>query len=124
MKQTAELINRGNLQNCPISSTDVYNAFRIYGPMLETRIGKSTRPRPVRLSVEQVPQDIFDNKEVKLFIDIFYVDAYLYLLCVSSIDVTLCTCLGKGKNVRTSEKLGEAIQRFIDEHSSRIFKVS
>ena len=63
--------------NCPVTTEDVDNAEKIFGPDIRTMKGKITRqsPTPVKKDEVQVPKELIEkNQDITLCIDILFIN--------------------------------------------------
>lgn len=81
------------LQECPITSQDVVNAKAIFGPSVGALKGKTTKSKPLLVSVEQIsiPGSIRDRlKELHLHDDFCFVNGIGFFVSITD-KVKFCT---------------------------------
>ena len=110
----ANIVKWRMLKNCPISFSDVCNAWEIYGPDLGATRGKTTRQKPLVINdkdIVKVPQEIlFKLQDITLCVDVMFMDklvmftTYSRRIAFTTIDVI------KSQNLST---LYEAIKKVL-----------
>ena len=63
VKNSKDMVSTNMILHCPISVADIWNAEKIYGPLMEIINGNSTKsnPRPVIKDDIHIPSDIYKN---------------------------------------------------------------
>ena len=120
-----DLINAGGLLNCPVTSQDVARAHMALGPNVPKLKGASTfKPSPVYRDEKPLgPRTV--PAEVKLDMDIFFVNQIAFLLVVDSdLGVTMVIELGKSKGSRSLASIRTASLKQINRWKSRGFHVT
>jgi hypothetical protein len=80
------MVSSNMIKNCPVTSIDVTNANKIFGPDLETLKGKTVRitPPPVATDYVQITKEIvYLNRNVTLAIDIIFVNGLPFMVSIS-----------------------------------------
>ena len=80
------MISNNLLPNCPVTSSDVINAYKLFGPDVHLLKGKTVRRQPTRAASHTVPipPDVMARYEqVVLCIDIMTVNKIPFLTTVS-----------------------------------------
>ena len=113
------LINKGGLVDCDVTSHAVMLASRIYGPEIPAVKGKSTRSTPPAIHLESYQ---ITYPKIVLYLDIFFVLGESFLLSVSSNGISIVTHLGKGIRSRSGEQLKLAIISQVGEHRAKNFQ--
>ncbi len=73
-------------KDCPITTTDIVNAHKIYGPDLANIRGKTAHrvPAHVHSDIVEIPQQILDNqKYLTLTADVMFVNTIPFLVALS-----------------------------------------
>ena len=81
-----QLINYGLVKNCPVTTIDVDNALKIFGPSVASLKGKTSRTRPdrIRQGVVEVPIELLrDRRDVTLHVDVMQVNSIPFLVTIS-----------------------------------------
>lgn len=118
-KDLVSMIKSGGILNCPVTIHDVYRAIRIWGPDLASIKGKTTRRRPVPVTIDPVFRTI--SADVTLCVDIFKISGISFLLGVSK---NFGLYMVRHLNNKKSETLQSAIDSFISQYKSRSFKIT
>jgi hypothetical protein len=74
------------IKNCPVTSIDVTNANKIFGPDLATLKGNTLRitPPPVMTYYVQIQKEIiYLNRNITLAIDIMFVNGLPFMVSIS-----------------------------------------
>ncbi len=117
------LVRMNLLPECPIFSSDIVNANKIFGPDLANIRGKSTRCKPehVHADIVEIPQQILDlQKYVTLTTDVMFVNSVPFLVS-SSRHINLTTI--EHTPTRTVGKLGFLLHRIIKVYARADFTV-
>jgi hypothetical protein len=80
------MVSNNLIANCPITSSNVTNARRIFGPDLASIQGKTVRrtPAPVVANYVVVPCGLVDaNKVITLAADVFFINGMAFLLMIA-----------------------------------------
>jgi hypothetical protein len=80
------MVSRNLIKNCPIPTTDIANARKIFGPDLASIRGKTVRrtPAPVVADYVAVPCSLVEqNRIVTMAADVFFVDGMAFLVTLS-----------------------------------------
>jgi hypothetical protein len=80
------MVSNNLIANCPITSSNITNVHRIFGPDLASIQGKTVRrtPAPVVADYVAVPHGLVDaNKVITLAADVFFVNRMAFLLTIS-----------------------------------------
>ena len=85
-KQCKEMVSSPNLENCPVTATDVSNAHVIFGPDLPGVKGKTVHRSPHRVEMEylEIPHDYYTlQKFITLTADVMFVNGIPFLTTLS-----------------------------------------
>ena len=114
----------GNLiKNCPITTTDITNACKIFGPDLASIQGKTVRrtPAPVVADYVAVPRSLVEqNGIVTMAADVFFVDGTAFLVTLSR-RIKFITV--EHVPVRTAVSLSKHITRVLQVYECAGFRV-
>ena len=81
------MLNHHMIRNCPVTAADMDRAIQIYGNNIAVLKGKSEKKAPHQIPIQtivEVPPNILSqNKNVTLYVDIFFVDKLVFLLTIS-----------------------------------------
>ena len=111
------------LQDCPITSSDIVNAHKIFGPDLANIRGKTIHRRPEHVSMEMVdiPRQILENQSnVTLSADIMFVNCVPFLVLLSR-NINLTTI--EHVPHRTASKLGLLFHQIITVYTRARFTI-
>ena len=117
------LVQMNLIKDCPITSTDIINAHKIYGPDLANIRGKTARRAPthVHTDIIEIPQQILDNQQfLTLTADIMFVNTVPFLV-TSSRNINLTTI--EHAPTRTADKLGTLLHRVMNVYTRAGFTV-
>ena len=104
------------IQGCNITRADIIRAEQIYGPPLAELKGKMTHPKQIKDSTTQFPLPTLnkDILNIKLYVDIFYVNGIPFLHTKSKdLDYITVQHLKSRKEKEISSKLGIVVDRYI-----------
>jgi hypothetical protein len=114
----------GNLiKNCPVTTTDITNARRFFGPDLASIRGKTVRrtPGPVVADYVAVPCSLVEqNSIVTMAADVFFVDGTAFLVTLSR-RIKFITV--EHVPVRTAISLSKHITRVLQVYECAEFRV-
>ena len=71
------LIKMNAIRNCPITTDDINNTEKIFGPSISSLKGKSTRTKPKIVTEDniEIPQELIkNNKDIELCMDTMYIN--------------------------------------------------
>ena len=76
------LVRNNLLPNCPITPSDITNAYHIFGPDLANIRGKTVRHRPEHVSTElvEIPRILLSQKYLTLSADVMFVNQVPFLI--------------------------------------------
>jgi len=116
----SDMINNGSIINSPITSTDVRNCVRIYGPLVETVKGKT---RDIGCQpTQRVESTVTLRTNQVMHTDIMYADEVMTLITVvKPINLVIATDL---QGNRSSKNVMDAVEQQIDLLRSRNFVVT
>jgi hypothetical protein len=80
------MVSSNIIKNCPVTSIDVNNANKIFGPDLATLKGKTVRitPPPAETDYVQIPKEKMSvNLNVTLVIGIMFVNGLPFVVSIS-----------------------------------------
>ena len=118
------ILKANMIKNCPVTSTDVDVAEKIYGPDMGTLKGKTTRkkPVPVKDDLVEIPPEIkSQHKNLTLDIDVMYVNGMPFLTAIDkSIRYRSAVPLAN----RTSKSLYTAIDKIFRHYNKSGFTIT
>ena len=120
-----QAIKLGSINNLPITTQDVVNAHKIFGPSIPSLKGKSTSKKSK--SYAEILIDKGENKQIKLIIDLMYVNGDTYFISLSdSIDLTIIKFLSTGDTITTKSKedIGKALTEHVMLYKSEGFYIN
>lgn len=119
-----KMIERGVVNNCPVSVDDVLRCLKISDRSLISYLkGKSVQRPVVFEKPAKVPRLI--DKNQALYMDIMFIAQIAFLISISKpMHLITATALGKSSGQRTSVTLREAIKQHINVYSKYGFKIS
>jgi hypothetical protein len=85
-KDFKNMVCSNMIKNCPVASTDINNAEKMFGPDLATLKVKTDRRilPPVMTDYIKIPQEIIDlNRNVTITIDVMFVNGLPFLISIS-----------------------------------------
>jgi hypothetical protein len=80
------MVSRNLIKNCPVTTTDITNAHKIFGPDLASIQGKTVQrtPGPVVADYVAVPCSLVEqNGIVTMAADVFFVDGTAFIFTLS-----------------------------------------
>jgi hypothetical protein len=119
------MLRMNSIQDCPVTAEDVNNAERMFGKDIGALKGKTTRQAPPRVTEQliEIPPELKERPEVKLAMDIMYVNDQKYL---TSVDLYLryrcCVPIDTRKNKEIFKAL-DVILRQYNKGQYRINKI-
>ena len=111
------------IANCPVTITDVQNAYQILGPDLAGLRGKTVRRKPEHVAVDYVavPRDFLDrHRNVTVTADLMFVNGLPFLITQSR-GINLVTI--EFASTRTAQNLSKLVSRVITTNAVAGFKV-
>ena len=81
------MVHEKLIANCPVTITDVQNAYHFFGPDLAGLRGKTVRHKPEHIAVDYVaiPCDFLDrHRNVTVTADLMFVNGLPFLITQSS----------------------------------------
>jgi hypothetical protein len=117
------LVSRNLIKNCPVTTTDITNARRIFGPDLASIQGKTVQwtPAPVVADYVAVPHLLVkQNGIVTMAADVFFVDGTAFLVTLSR-RIKFITV--EHLPVRTAISLSKHITRVLQVYERAGFRV-
>jgi hypothetical protein len=84
-KYFKHMVSSNMIKNCPVTSIEVTNANKIFGPDLATLKGKTVRitPPPVATDYVQIPKEIMSlNRNITLTIDTMFVNGLPFMVSI------------------------------------------
>jgi len=94
-----DMVHHGMVEDCPVSTHDLYRESAIWGKSLGDLKGKETRRTPEEVKVEHVALGV--RAELVLHVDIMFVQGLAFLICVAT-PLGLLTCIyladGRGES--------------------------
>jgi hypothetical protein len=85
-REFAGMVREKLIANCPVTEHNINNASRIFGPVLASLRGKTTRTKLecVRVKIVQIPRDFVQlHKYVKLVADVMFMKGLPFLVTSS-----------------------------------------
>jgi hypothetical protein len=78
------MLQMNMIKNCPVTTQDVVNAERIFGPDIATLKGKTTHRSPPRIinDMIEVPEELKNFDDLVLCIDIMFVAGLPFLTAI------------------------------------------
>ena len=117
------MIERGVLNNCPVTAKDVIRALKIYGIDIFYLKGKETHRSVTFEEAVSVPR-LIDKKQV-LYFDNMFIVKMCFLISVSKpMGLITVTPLGKHSGTRSAVNLKEAIRQHINVYAKYGFIIA
>ena len=108
------MISEGRILNCPITITDIENANKIWGKNMAHIKGKTTSHKAPIVTIENVDNYLYHNKNITIMIDIMFVETIPFLVSdAKPIDMILVNQIKNRKTITIFKQLYKQITVYL-----------
>jgi hypothetical protein len=113
-KDFKNMVRSNMINNCPVASTDINNAEKMFEPDLATLKGKTARRTPPPVMTDYIPQEIIDlNRNLTTTIDIMIVNGLPFLISIShKVKLTTADYLSNRKKPNIAKSIKHIISLY------------